>query len=315
MNMKSLAMAVGLAMGSIGMVGVAQAMPILTIVQGGAVAHQEVIGDAGGSVYPWAGGPGPGAGAPSDIAGMASGPGWPDAPGFAPDPSFGGARGTSGWDESYLLLSGVGAGHTTAVTFQFMGGGDSTLQNQFWVQDPTDGIWKQMFLDSHGGNTNPCPVANGATTPSCDLIGGSDLSNAPNKNQYTLFLSDGFIPFRFITGNGLVSDNTGAGNGNPTDESGLPGYMLGADPYLAPGPFSCLEANGESCTAVYAALSDLPRNGAGPDHDYSDLAVRISISAIPEPGNLFLLVAGLMGLSGLRRRKALILERSPRRAQ
>jgi hypothetical protein len=109
-------------------------------------------------------------------------------------------------------------------------------------------------------------------------------------------LNAGLIPFRFIAGalTPVTLDNTGAGNGNPSDASGLPGYMLGVDPYLATGTF---QTEG---TAVYAALSDRSRVG-GLDHDYSDMGVRVSVH---EPGTVFLLGSGWMELaSNLRRRK------------
>lgn len=239
-----------------------------------------MVGDAGGSVYPWPGGPGPGAGTPSTTT---IGAPWPNAPGFAPDPTFGNAMGTSGWDTSYLWLS-----HSASVTFQFMGGGNSSLANQFWV----NGV--QIFQDPPSNNaTDPCAVTpNGATAPTC----------TPGVNQFTIPITvaagGGYVPFMFVTGTGATSINDGINN--PPDDSGLPGYMLSADPYLAPGPYSCLQANSEWCNAVYASLSDLPRTGGG-DHDYSDMSVRITV---PEPGSLFLLGAGLIGFAGVRRRKA-----------
>jgi len=299
MNMKSVALAVGLAVGSIGMVGVAQAAPMLSIVLGQGAAR-EVVGDAGGTTYPWpANTAGVGAGVPSAAAGWPNNGGGGYPPGFAPDPSFppggGGALGTSGWDASYLWLS-----ESANVTFQFMGGGDSSLLNHFFV----NGV--EMFQDSHGSNpTNPIavagdpPVYNGVigTFPDATLI----------PNQYTVFIpvaaGGGYVPFYFVTGNGVTSANDGINN--LPDNSLQPGFMLGADPYLAPGPFSCSNEPGNplngTCSAVFAGLADLPRLNGALDHDYQDMGVRISV---PEPGSLFLLGAGLIGLAGLRRRKA-----------
>jgi len=264
---------------TMGVAGVANAAPLLQIITTGDTA-QEVVGDAGGSIYPYAGGPGFGAGVPSSTTTPSP---WPNGPGFAPDPTFGNAPGTSGFDASYLWLT-----QSANVTFQFMGGGNSDFANQFWV----NGV--QLFQDPPSNNaTNPCPVS--GTTPSCDILGGGPLG----QNQYTMFLNvaagGGYIPFQFITGapTPVTLDNTGAGNGNPSDDSGLPGYMLGIDPYLATGTF---QTEG---TAVYAALSDRTRVG-NLDHDYSDLGVRISV---PEPGSIFLLGAGLMGLAFGRRRQ------------
>jgi len=258
-----------------GVISVASASPVLQI-RTTAGSEQEFSGDPGGSVYPWPGGPGPGAGLPS------AGSGWPTTgPGFAPDPSAGGTLGAAGVDASYLWLSEPGK-----VTFQFMGGGNSTQNNHFFV----NGI--EMFTD-HSDN----PIKVSGNPPVYDPVIG--------VNQFTVSLPAGPINFQFVTGSGVVLDNTGVGNGNPTDVSGLPGYLLAEDPYLAPDVanqnLSCVgtDFNGNTCSTVFAGLSDLPRGG---DHDYQDMGVRIS--AVPEPGSLALLSAGLLGFGALRRRRA-----------
>lgn len=261
---------------TMGVAGVANADPLLTIVQGatGPMA-QEVIGDAGGSVYPWAGAAGVGAGAPSTTT--TPNP-WPTGPGFAADPSFAGS-GMSGYDTSYLWLS-----KSADVTFQFMGGGNSSYSNRFFV----NGV--QLFQDIPGAAvTNPCAVALGATTPSC--IAGVNQFTIP----ITVAAGGGYVPFWFVTGADSPVTVTNNGLGNLNDASGLPGYMLGVDPYQAAAPYQLFG------TTVYAALSDRSRAHEF-DHDYSDMGVRISV--VPEPGTVALLGLGLLAMAGLRRRRS-----------
>jgi hypothetical protein len=257
----------------------------------GAGANPEQVGDAGGSIYPWSGGPGAGAGAPSSTSSPLS---WPIGPGMAPDPSFGNKLGTSGWDTSYLWLS-----ESANVTFQFMGTGDSSYTNQFWVAgmpDPTKPIFQ---TSTHGPGTNPCPIS--GLAPNCDLLAGGQVV----QNQWTMTITvptgGGYIPFWYltnVTGTAAPTKVANDGVNNLPDDSGLAGYMLGADPYLATAPYSCWAP--QNCTVVYAALSDRSRVGAL-DHDYSDMAVRMSV--VPEPGTMALLGSALVGLALAARRK------------
>jgi hypothetical protein len=51
---------------------------------------------------------------------------------------------------------------------------------------------------------------------------------------------------------------------------------------------------------IHAGLTD--RHGETGDHDFQDFGVRISV--IPEPGSIALIGAALVGLAGLRPRRA-----------
>jgi len=295
MKIKTLALAVGLAvaaLGSIGASGVAQAAPILQIIGG----NPESIGDNGGTSYPSApaGTPVPGAGLPTDLGG------WPNnfpspgtyPPGFALDtdlPPGLGNYGISGWDASYLKLIGLGTG--TTVTFQFMGKGDAVDRNLFQLF--LGGAWTTVFdtQGSHGtcGASGSSPVI--------------DCSPAGSSVSFMLAASDLFagdlIPFQFVnlTTPGTAI-NDGTNNISPEDPPypSQGGYFLGCDPYLATGAYQ------DTCNAVYAGFTDrgFTAQGVG-DHDYEDLIVRVSV---PEPGSLLLVGAGLLGLAGLRHRKA-----------
>ena len=284
MKMNVLKIAVGLALatlGSIGMNSVANASAMLVIQNFGVspapltpgfhadvpTGQWEVIGDPGGTFY--SGGTVAGAGIPTVLGN------WPGTlatvPGFATDPTFNDpsgapAIGTSGWHTAYLYLT-----EAADVTFQYMGGGDSTQPNEFWVNGAS------MFTDG----IVACSVI--GTTPSC----------TPGQNQFTIPLAAGPVPFAYrIDTSGVFLDNTVAG-GNPDPHTGdQPGYFLGVDPYLATGQFDTFGR------AVYAGLTDLP---GATDHDFQDLGVRISV---PEPGTLLLLSGGLIGLGAFRRRKA-----------
>jgi hypothetical protein len=307
MNMKTLAFAVGLAVGSIGMVGVAQAVPMLEITQGatnpatplwpnaGPLAaapsnpsppvggsygnNAEAIGDNGGTNYT----NGPTAGATNGPGMPTALGGWPTpAPGFAPDPSFGNNMGISGWDASYLNLT-----QASNVTFQFMGKGDAADHNQFWAY--VGNTWT-MLWDNQSASNGTCGVT--GTSPNCPFAG----------SQQTYFFDAGLIPFYFVNlSSGGTATNDGSNNPSPDFIPGqqtFGGYFLGMDPYLAGGPFT------NTGSATYIGFTDRGCDGASPsscDHDYEDLIVRASV---PEPGSIFLLGAGLLGLAGLRRRKA-----------
>jgi hypothetical protein len=275
--MKKLVLAAALA--ATGLIGAAHAAPLLQIVDiNGALAtatNQEAIGDPGGTNYanPATAGASAGPGMPTALGG------WAVGPGFAPDTAFGGAMGISGWDASYLYLTKAGP-----INFQFMGYGDATNQDHFQLQLGSGSGWTTMWDNKSAGN-GTCGVI--GTTPDCPFAG----------SQFTVTLNAGLIPFQFVN---LTTPATATNDGkhNPSpDKDGFPGYFLGMDPYLS-SPFQ------NWGTVAYVGFTDLPctpGGGGDCDHDYEDLVLRIS--SVPEPGSLFLVGAGLLGLAGLRRRK------------
>jgi hypothetical protein len=239
----------------------------------GTSVHCEVIGDRGGTSFPWpANTPGGGAGIPTINGGWIAG-----AAGFAADPSFGNAVGTTGWHASYLKLT-----QKAKVTFQFMGAGDSAFVNSFFIN--TGSGFTQIFRDGQSNAaTNPCSVGPSSAIPVCDKLTGG----FPNQNQYTALFGPGLISFAFGA-NGTTPNvfNDGTANG---DISQGPGFFLGIDPYLATGVFQ------NTGTAAYAGLTDQPSLG---DHDFQDMGVRISAAAVPEPASWAMMIMGL-GFSGL----------------
>jgi len=283
MEIKKLALSVGLAVAALGWVGTAQAVPMLQIAGSGGGApdptNAEAIGDPGGTLY--TNGPTPyassGPGMPTALGG------WPTpAPGLAPDPSFNNALGISGYDASYLKLTGLGAGSTN-VTFQFMGKGDATNHDVFQLF--LGGAWTTIW-DNQSRTNGTCGMS-GPTTPNCPF----PLSSQTFTFAAGDLLAGDYLPFQFLNlSTPGTATNDGTNNPSP-DKQGLAGYFLGMDPYLASGPFT------DTGRVAYAGFTDLPDG----DHDYEDLVVRVSV---PEPGSIFLLGGGLLGLAGLRKRKA-----------
>lgn len=160
------------------------------------------------------------------------------------------------------------------VTFQYMGKGNSSLANQFWIDSDNNGSIDLKLFDN---TTSSCTMA-GPTSPVCGA-----------GSQFTAFFNAGLIPFMYVTGEGVDLINDGINNPD-TALGNEPGFFLGADPYLASGPFDT------SGTAVYAGLSDLPAAG---DHDFQDMGVRMSV---PEPSGMALAGLALGGLAFVRRR-------------
>lgn len=277
MKLKTLVLAIGLAVAAVGSIGSANAA--LQIVgdaagNGPLDANKEAIGDPGGTLYshPATSGASAGVGMPTALGG------WPAGAGFAVDmgPAPGaGNMGISGWDGSYLNLT-----QAANVTFQFTGRGDAADNNIFQINVGSG--WTTIW-DNQSSTNGTCGTS--GTSLSCPFAG----------SQQTFFFNAGLIDFRFMNLNpNHPATATNDGTNNPKEVAA--GFFLGADPYLASGPYSCGGPNA-SCNAVYAGFTD---QGGG-DHDYEDLGLRISV---PEPGTMFLLGSGLMGFAAMRRRKS-----------
>ncbi len=199
--------------------------------------------------------------------------GWPNAASFDEDhtnpwgctPTVDCWIGISGYDASYLRLTEPGR-----VTFQFMGKGDASDNNQFQLY--MNGAWVTVW-DNQSASNGTCGASGNPPAIDCSTDGSTVSFN----------IQAGYIPFRFVnlttpTG-GAIATNDGTG-GNPSPDkppypSG-PGFFLGMDPYQATGQY---DTTGQ---VVYAGFTDrgFTAPGSG-DHDYEDLVVRMSVSGLP----------------------------------
>jgi|GEM_PF-2468062 len=174
-------------------------------------------------------------------------------------------------NNKFSLATNTGLAIGTTVKY-FDSSTDGSSTGLFLAGAPTDVTFE--YLGSEAGNQNRAVEYEGTNTALFSNHGGSSVGESKTIG----FVNNGALQFWFQTGSSLAKNA-----GSIADGLVMAFYQ-------------------ESATSVIALFGD-----AGGDQDYDDMAMRISVTAVPLPAALPLYGAGLavLGFVGWRRKQKL----------